>query len=168
MCKNAGSIPDVSGPIYIRIPRGEEPAVYPDTNFDYEIGKAITIKEGKDATIIATGSEVHFSVEAAKMLQEEGLDVGVIDMHTIKPIDKEAIIHAAKTTGTIITAEDHNILGGLGSIVADVLMEAGVSARLKKIAIPDEFVSFGYPEELYPYYGFDGKGIAKTVREFCK
>lgn len=156
------------GPIYIRIPRGEEPAVYPDTNFEYEIGKAITLKEGKDATIIATGSEVHFSIEAARLLEAEGLDVGVIDMHTIKPIDKEAIIRAAKTTGTIITAEDHNTLGGLGSIVADVLMEAGVPARLKKIAIPDEFVCFGYPEELYPHYGFDGKGIAKTVREFCK
>ena len=153
------------GPIYIRIPRGEEPAVYTD-DFDYEIGKAITIKEGKDATIIATGSEVHFSIQAAKELAEEGIDVGVIDMHTLKPIDKDAIINAAKKTGVIITAEDHNTLGGLGSMVADVLMEAGVPARLKKIAIPDTFVSFGYPEEIYPHYGFDGPGIAKTVREF--
>lgn len=156
------------GPIYIRIPRGEEPAVYPDQNFDYEIGKAIKLKEGKDVTIIATGSEVHFSMEAARILQEEGIDAAVIDMHTIKPIDKEAIIDAAKKTGVIVTAEDHNTLGGLGSIVADVLMEAGVPARLKKIAIPDEFVCFGYPEEIYPVYGFDGPGIAKTVREFCK
>ena len=70
------------GPIYIRIPRGEEPAVYPDQNFDYEIGKAITLKEGNDVTIIATGSEVHFSIEAARILQKEGIDVGVIDMHT--------------------------------------------------------------------------------------
>lgn len=154
------------GPIYIRIPRGEEPAVYPDQNFDYEIGKAITIKEGNDVTIIATGSEVHFSMEAARILEGEGIDAGVIDMHTIKPVDKEAIIAAAKKTGVIVTAEDHNILGGLGSIVADVIMEAGVSARLKKIAIPDEFVSFGYPEEIYPAYGFDAAGIAKTVREF--
>lgn len=153
------------GPIYIRIPRGEEPAVYTD-DFDYEIGKAITIKEGKDATIIATGSEVHFSIQATKELAEEGIDVGVIDMHTLKPIDKDAIINAAKKTGVIITAEDHNTLGGLGSMVADVLMEAGVPARLKKIAIPDTFVSFGYPEEIYPHYGFDGPGIAKTVREF--
>lgn len=154
------------GPIYIRIPRGEEPAVYKSTNFNYEIGKSITIKKGKDATIIATGSEVHFSVQAAKILEEEGIDVGVIDMHTIKPIDKKAILEAARLTGTIITAEDHNLLGGLGSIVADVLMEAGVSARLKKIGIPDEFVSFGYPEEIYPYYGFDAAGIAKTVKVF--
>ena len=153
------------GPIYIRIPRGEEPAVYTD-DFDYEIGKAITIKEGKDATIIATGSEVHFSIQAAEELAEEGIDVRVIDMHTLKPIDKDAIINAAKKTGVIITAEDHNTLGGLGSMVADVLMEAGVPARLKKIAIPDTFVSFGYPEEIYPHYGFDGPGIAKTVREF--
>lgn len=99
------------------------------------------------------------------MLQQEGIDAGVIDMHTIKPIDRDAIIHAAKETGILVTAEDHNTLGGLGSIVADVLMEAGVPARLKKIAIPDEFVSFGYPEEIYPAYGFDAAGIAKTVRE---
>ena len=154
------------GPIYIRIPRGEEPAVHQDTDFDYQIGKAIEVKEGKDVTIIATGSEVHFSLEAARILQEQGIDAGVIDMHTIKPIDKEAILNAAKKTGVIVTAEDHNTLGGLGSIVADVLMEAGVPARLKKVAIPDEFVSFGYPEELYPAYGFDGAGIAKTVRGF--
>lgn len=153
------------GPIYIRIPRGEEPAVYTE-DFDYEIGKAITLKEGKDATIIATGSEVHFAIQAAKELESENLDVGVIDMHTIKPIDKDAIINAARKTGVLITAEDHNVLGGLGSIVADVLMEAGVPARLKKIGVPDTFVSFGYPEEIYPHYGFDGPGIAKTVREF--
>ena len=155
------------GPIYIRIPRGEEPAVYTE-DYEYVIGKAIEVKEGKDVTIIATGSGVYNSLQAALKLQEEGLDVGVIDMHTIKPIDKEAILNAALKTGTIVTVEDHNILGGLGSIVADVVMEAGVSCRLKKIGVPDEFVSFGYPEEIYPYYGFDAEGIAKTVREFCK
>ena len=87
-------------------------------------------------------------------------------MHTIKPIDKEAIIKAAKVTGNILTVEDHNILGGLGSIVADVLMEAGVPARLKKIGVPDCFAEPGYPEELYPYYGLDIDGIVKTAKEF--
>lgn len=153
------------GPIYIRIPRGEEPAVY-NADYDYVIGKAIEVRDGRDATIIATGTGVYNSLRAALSLEEEGLRVGVIDMHTIKPIDREAIVKAAHRTGVIITVEDHNVLGGLGSIVADVLMEAGVSARLKKIGIPDEFVSFGYPEEIYPHYGFDGPGIAKSVREF--
>lgn len=156
------------GPIYVRIPRGEEPLVYNDTDYDYQIGKAIEVKTGKDATIIATGTGVYNSLQAALQLQEQGLDVAVLDMHTIKPIDKEAIVKAALATHNLITVEDHNILGGLGSIVADVIMEVGVPARLKKIGIPDEFVSFGYPEELYPYYGFDGPGIAKTVLEFCK
>ena len=89
-------------------------------------------------------------------------------MHTIKPIDKEAIIHAARMSGNLITVEDHNILGGLGSIVADVLMEAGVFARLKKIGVPDTFVEFGYPEELYPYYNMDGAGVAKVALETLK
>ena len=155
------------GPMYIRIPRGEEPAVY-NEDYEYVIGKAIEVKDGKDATIIATGSGVYNSLQAALHLQEKGMDVAVVDMHTIKPIDKDAIIKAAKTTGTIITVEDHNVLGGLGSIVADVLMEAGVPARLKKIGVQDEFISLGYPEEIYPYLGFDAAGIAKTVEEFCK
>lgn len=156
-------------PIYIRIPRGEEPLVYnQDYDYDFEIGKANVIQEGTDLNIIGTGMGVYGAVQAARQLEEEGFSVGVIDMHTIKPIDKDAVIHAAKKSGAIITVEDHNILGGLGSIVADVLMEAGVFARLKKIGIPDTFVEFGYPEELYPYYGMDGTGIAKTAREFLK
>ena len=156
-------------PIYIRIPRGEEPLVYnQDYDYDFEIGKANVIQEGTDLNIIGTGMGVYGAVQAARQLEEEGFSVGVIDMHPIKPIDKDAVIHVAKKSGAIITVEDHNILGGLGSIVADVLMEAGVFARLKKIGIPDTFVEFGYPEELYPYYGMDGAGIAKTAREFLK
>ena len=142
-------------PIYIRIPRGEEPLVYnEDYDYDYQIGKAIEIKEGRDLTIIGTGMGVY---------------VGVLDMHTIKPIDKDAILKAAyKHSGRLLTVEDHNILGGLGSIVADVLLEAGVPAKLRKIGIPDTFVEFGYPEELYPYYGMDGPGVARTAKEFIQ
>ena len=160
---------DYKGPIYIRIPRGEEPAVYADDyEYDYEIGKAIVINEGKDVTIIATGMGVYHAVQAAMELEKHGIDAGVIDMHTIKPIDKEAIISAAKTTGNIITVEDHNVLGGLGSRVADVLMEENVPARLKKIGVPDCFAELGYPEELYPHYGIDTNGIVKTTLEFIK
>ncbi len=154
-------------PIYIRIPRGEEPLVYEQGyDYEYEIGKAIEIKTGRDLTFIAAGMGVFQCVQAARKLEEQGFDVGVIDMHTIKPIDKEAVIRAARRSRNIITVEDHNILGGLGSIVADVLMEAGVSARLRKIGIPDTFVEYGYPEELYPYYGMDAAGITKTALQF--
>ena len=160
---------DYKGPIYIRIPRGEEPAVYAeDYDYDYEIGKAIVINEGKDLTLIATGMAVYNCVQAARELEKQGYDIGVIDMHTIKPIDKEAIVAAAKRTGKIITVEDHNIVGGLGSRVADVLLEEGVCAKLKKVGIPDTFAEIGYPEELYPYYGLDVDGIVKTAKEFLK
>ena len=160
---------DYPKPIYIRIPRGEEPLVYnADYDYDYQIGKANIIQEGTDLNIIATGMGVYNAVQAARQLEEQGYSVGVIDMHTIKPIDKDAIVKAAKLSGRIITVEDHNILGGLGSIVADVLLEAGVFAKLKKIGIPDTFVEFGYPEEIYPYYGMDAAGIAKTALEFLK
>lgn len=156
------------GPIYIRIPRGEEPSVYPeDFKYDYQIGKAIEIKEGSDLTIIATGVGVFPAVKAAEALQEAGYDVGVIDMHTIKPIDVEAVLKAAKV-GKIITVEDHNIRGGLGSIVADTLLENGVYAHVKKIGIPDTFVDFGYPEELYPFYGMDADGITRTALAMFK
>ena len=158
---------DYPHPIYIRIPRGEEPAVYRE-DYDYVIGKAIEAKPGSDLTIIATGSGVFNSLQAALILEDKGYSIRVLDMHTIKPIDKEAIIKAAKETGKIVTVEDHNIKGGLGSVVADVLMEAGVFAQMKKIGIPDHFVDFGYPEELYPHYGFDKEGIAKTVLEFLE
>ena len=160
---------DYKGPIYIRIPRGEEPAVYAeDYDYDYEIGKAIVINEGKDLTLIATGMAVYNCVQAARELEKQGYDIGVIDMHTIKPIDKEAIVAAAKRTGKIITVEDHNIVGGLGSRVADVLLEEGVCAKLKKVGIPDTFAEIGYPEELYPYYKLDVNGIVETVLEFLK
>ncbi len=159
---------DYPSPIYIRIPRGEEPSVYPENfEYDYQIGKAIEIKEGKDLTIIATGVGVYPSVKAAEALLEAGYDVGVVDMHTIKPIDVEAVLKAAKA-GKIITVEDHNINGGLGSIVADTLLSNGVFAEIKKIGIPDTFVDFGYPEELYPFYGMDAPGITKTALEMLK
>lgn len=167
--KLLGKSLDYKGPIYIRIPRGEEPAVYDDKfEYDYEIGKAIIINEGKDLTFIATGMAVYNAVQAAKELEKHGYDVGVIDMHTIKPIDKEVIVQAAKHTKNIITIEDHNILGGLGARVADVLMEEGICARLKKIGVPDCFAEIGYPEELYPYYKMDVHGIVQTALEFIK
>ena len=158
---------DYPGPVYIRIPRGEEPNVY-EQDYKYTIGKSILVRPGKDLTIIATGSGVYNSLMAAKLLEKQGVDVRVVDMHTVKPIDREAIISAAKETGRIITVEDHNILGGLGSRVADVLMEEGLCAQMKKIGINDHFVDFGGPDELYRHFGWDAEGISKTAEQFIK
>ena len=116
-------------------------------------------------TIVATGMSVYNSVQAAMELEKQGFDVGVIDLHTIKPVDSETIIAAARETGAVLTVEDHNTQGGMGSIVADVLMQAGVVTKFKKIGIPDEFVEYGYPEALYPHYGMDIAGIVKTSLE---
>lgn len=155
---------DYPHPIYIRIPRGEEPLVYEaGHDYDYQIGRAVVIGEGTDLNIIAAGMGVYNAVQAARQLEQQGYSVGVLDMHTVKPIDKEAVIHAAQKSGRVLTVEDHNVLGGLGSIVADTLMEAGVCARLKKIGVPDKFIEFGYPEEIYPALGMDPAGIVKTA-----
>ena len=154
------------GPIYIR--NGIVPTfrIHGD-DYQYRIGRADVIVDGDDGAIICSGTVVQYAVLASLEIRKTcKKQVRVIDMHTIKPIDKEAIIKAAKATGTIMTVEDHNILGGLGSIVADVLMEAGVPARLKKLGVPDCFAEPGYPEELYPYYGLDIDGIVKSAKEF--
>ena len=153
------------GPICFRLARGAEPLVYTE-EYEYEVGKAITALDGSDLTIIATGSLVALSVSAANGLAKEGISVRVIDMHTIKPLDKEAIIKAAKETGRIITAEDHLINGGLGSAVAETLAEAGIGIPFKRMGIPgDEFPPLGDNYELYAYFGYDPEGIKKAVRE---
>ena len=150
------------GPIYIRIGRGMEPVVYED-DYEYVIGKAIEVKTGKDAAIIACGVTVSYALEAASKMSEKGKDVRVIDMHTIKPLDRQAVIDAART-GTIVTVEDHNITGGLGTAVAEVLAEENISCRFKRLGIPNVFAAVGTPEELYAKYGYDGDGIFATLQ----
>jgi transketolase len=154
---------DWEGPMYIRIGRGGEPVIYKE-DYKYEIGKSITIKDGKDVTLIATGAIVFYAVAAAEKLSKDGIQARVIDMHTIEPIDKEAIIKAAKETGVIVTGEDHNITGGLGTAVAEVLAEEGISCKFKRVGIPDVFGVFGTPEELYHKYGYDADGIYSAVK----
>ncbi|MEW5945647.1 MAG: transketolase C-terminal domain-containing protein [bacterium] len=157
------------GPLYVRVGRGFEPMAYEDAGYEYEIGKAVRMREGKDAAIIACGVCVLQSLEAAEQLAEtDGLDVGVINMHTIKPIDREAIIAAARETGCIVTAEEHNVIGGLGGAVAEVLAEEGIGIRFMRRGIPDVFSVIGYPEDLYARYGIDAEGIAGAVRETLK
>jgi transketolase len=151
------------GPMIIRIARGAEPDVYKDTNYTLEIGKAIVAKEGGDLAIISSGSSVYWSLMAARMLEAKGIKAAVIDMHTIKPLDTQAIIDWGKKTGCIVTVEEHSINGGLGGAVAEVLAENGFCGKFKRIGLPDEFSVLGDPSEVYRYYKMDPKGICETV-----
>ncbi len=157
---------DIDGPVYIRIGRGFEPTYYKNEDYGFKIGKSVELKAGTDATIICNGVTVIHAVEAAKLLeQNDGLSIRVINMHTVKPIDKEAIMKAVTETRRIITIEEHNTLGGLGSAVADVIAESGKGCSFIKIGIPDEFAVVGYPEDLYSYYKLDTNGIMDSVRQ---
>ena len=154
------------GPVYIRIGRGFEPRYYLDENYGFQIGRAVEVHPGSDITLICCGVTVLQAAEAAKFLKDQDdLSVRVINMHTIKPIDEAAIISALTETRRIITFEDHNVLGGLGSAVADVIASSGKACAFEKVGIPDCFCIVGYPEDLYSHYKFDTDGIIEKVRE---
>ncbi|HHU48591.1 MAG: transketolase family protein [Caldicoprobacterales bacterium] len=156
---------DIPGPVYIRIGRGFEPPCYPDENYGFTIGKAIEMVPGTDITIICCGIAVLQSIQAAKtLLEQDGISVRVINMHTIKPIDKEAILKAVKETRRILTIEEHNVEGGLGDAVAGVIAESGMGCVFKKHGLNDEFATIGYAEDLYTHYGLDADGIVDQVR----
>jgi transketolase len=157
---------DYPGPVYIRIGRGFEPPLYEREDYGYQIGKAIQLNDGTDITLICCGITVLQALEASKVLKDQdGLSVRVLNMHTIKPIDREAIIKAVEETRRIITFEDHNIYGGLGSAVAEVIVEAGKGCAFEKVGIPDCYSEVGYPEDLYTHYKLDTDGIIGKVRE---
>lgn len=154
------------GPVYIRIGRGFEPNYYPDEDYDFEIGRSIEIRPGTDITVIAMGVAVLQAAEAADFLAvNDGLSVRVINLHTIKPIDKEAILKAVSDTRRILTVEEHNTVGGLGTAVADVIAESGKGCAFNKLGIEDAFAEIGYPEDLYAHYQLDAIGIIDKVRE---
>ena len=157
---------DIPGPVYVRIGRGFEPPCYESDDYEYEVGKAITMREGTDFTIICCGIAVLQALNAAKTLAEnDGLSVRVINMHTIKPIDREAIVQAVMDTRRILTVEEHNIYGGLGDAVGSVIAESGKGCIFRKHGMMDVFSEIGYAEDLYAYYGFDSNGIVDKVRE---
>jgi transketolase len=157
---------DKKGPVYIRINRGFDQALYDAKDYGFKIGKAVTLKEGTDLTIIACGSCAWQALEAARSLEKvDGLKVRVLDMHTIKPIDAEAIESAIKETRRVITVEDHNVIGGLGSAVAEVAAGTGKSFSFKRLGIPDCFSIIGLHEDLMAHYGIDANGIVAAVRE---
>ena len=153
------------GPVYLRFGRAAVPAINDHADYKFEIGKAITLREGTDVTIIATGLTVSESLEAAEKLAADGISAEVINMHTIKPLDEEAVIAAAAKTGKIVTAEEHSIIGGLGSAVCDVVAEKA-PAKVLKIGVNDMFGESGPAGELIKKYGLDADSIYKKVKEF--
>lgn len=150
-------------PIYFRTGRGREPNLY-DPNTDFIFGSAIEHARGEQVTIIACGLPVHPAVQVARKLNAQGHSIGVLDMATIKPIDRDAILAAAERSRTILTIEEHNILGGLGSAVAEVLAEEGSPCRLRRHGIRDEFALIAPPAHLYAHYELDEAGIEAVVR----
>jgi len=155
-------IAKMDGPVYLRLTRLETPIIY-NENQKFEIGKALQIGEGIDATVFATGVTVSEAIKAKKELEKENINIRVIDIHTIKPIDKEMIIKCAKETKKIITVEDHNIIGGLGSAIAEVLSEE-YPCKVIRMGIKDEFGKSGKAEELLKYFKIDSESIIEMVK----
>lgn len=154
---------EFNGPMYVRLGRSAVPTLF-DEDYNFEIGKGVVLKEGNDATIIACGMMVNEAILAADMLKEENINVRVINMSTIKPIDTELIIKAAKETKAIVTAEEHSIIGGLGSAVSEVVSE-NCPIIVKKVGINDCFGESGTPAELLEKYGLTAKHIVEKVKE---
>lgn len=158
---------DLNAPVYIRLGSEAATPIYDFDKIEYKIGKALIPREGKDATIIASGVIVRHALEAAETLAAEGIDVRVVDMHTIKPIDEEAVLAAAKT-GAIVCAQDHTKIGGLCSQVARVLAENACGCKFKILGTPDEYVPLATTEFLYHRNFLDAEGLAQNVRDLLK
>ena len=154
---------EYEGPVYLRFGRLAVPVINDEATYKFEIGKGITMKEGKDVTIIATGLEVNESLEAAKLLEADGISAEVIDIHTIKPIDRELVVASAKKTGKVVTVEEHSIIGGLGGAVAEVLAEEAPTKMLR-IGMMDQFGESGPAKALIEKYGLDAKSIYEKVK----
>jgi transketolase len=151
------------GPFYLRMGRLAVPVIY-NENTKFELGKGIMLKDGTDVSIIANGLMVQYALEAAKLLEDEGINARVIDIHTIKPIDRDIIVKAAKETGCIVTAEEHTIVGGFGSAVAEVVCSE-YPVPMKMVGIEDKFGKSGNPYELFEMYGLTAKNIAEKSKE---
>lgn len=154
---------EFTGPVYMRFARSSTP-VYHDENYKFEIGKGEVVRDGKDVAIIAVGILLPEAIKAAEILQGENISARVINMATIKPIDRELVIKAAKECGKIVTVEEHNILGGLGEAVCGVVCEE-CPVPVKRIGMNDEFGHSGEADELIKHFGMDGESIAKKTKE---
>ena len=158
---------EYEGPVYLRFGRLAAPVIFDPETYHFEIGKGQVVKEGTDVTIIATGLMVGNSLEAAKILEEKGISAQVINMATIKPLDEDLVVEAAKATGKVVTVEEHSIIGGLGSAVCDAL-SAKYPTPVLKVGVNDEFGHSGPALALIEEFGLDGKGIAEKVEAFVK
>jgi len=155
------SIADYNGPVYTRLGRSGVPTIFGD-DYEFVLGKGVQLTEGDDVAIIACGIMVAEALEAAKLLEEKGIKARVINMSSIKPIDSELIVKAAKETGAVVTAEEHNIIGGLGSAVAEVLVEE-YPVPVKRVGVKDTFGESGDPKELVVKYGLTANDIAQAA-----
>lgn len=154
-------ISKLKGPVYMRLCRLETPVIY-DENQKFEIGKAIQIGEGNDGTVFATGVVVNEAIKAKEELEKQGINIRVVDIHTIKPIDEETIIKCAKETKKLVSIEDHSVINGLGTAISDVLTEK-YPTKLIKMGIQDEFGRSGKATELLEYYGLTADGIIHQI-----
>ena len=155
------------GPVYLRFGRLAVPVINDRPDYKFEIGKGVVLREGKDLTIIATGLPVSNCLEAAEKLAADGIDAKVINIHTIKPLDEELVVAAAKETGKVVTVEEHSVIGGLGSAVCDVLAEKAPT-KVLKIGVNDTFGESGPAVELLKKYGLDTDSIYEKIKEFSK
>jgi len=155
-----------NGPSYMRLLRNALPVIH-DENYTFEIGKGELLRKGKDIAIFATGALVHESLKACELLEKEGITPYLANIHTIKPLDRKLVLELAKKTDCVITAEDHNIIGGLGSAVAELLAEE-YPCRMKRIGLNDQYAESGKPSELYEKYGLSSCSIAKEAKSMLK
>lgn len=158
---------EMDGPVYLRFGRLAVPVINDSPDYTFEVGKGVTLRDGQDVAIVATGLCVNSALEAAELLKAEGVEARVINIHTIKPIDAELIAKAAKECGRVVTVEEHSVIGGLGSAVCDVLCERH-PAPVKKIGVQDVFGESGPAVKLLEKYRLDGKGVYEQVLEFIK
>ena len=153
------------GPVYMRFGRAAVPVINDNADYKFEIGKAVTLREGTDVTIIASGLTVSESLDAAEKLAADGISAEVINIHTIKPLEEEAVVKAAAKTGKIVTVEEHSVIGGLGSAVCDVVAQKA-PAKVMKIGVQDVYGESGPAKELIKKYGLDAESIYEKVKAF--
>lgn len=158
---------EYNGPVYLRFGRLAVPVINDRPDYKFELGKGVVLREGKDVTIVATGLCVSSALEAVEKLAADGIDAKIINIHTIKPLDEELIVAAAKETGKVVTVEEHSVIGGLGSAVCDALAEK-CPVPVKKIGVQDVFGESGPAAALLAKYKLDGEGVYEQVKEFCK
>lgn len=158
---------EMDGPVYLRFGRLPVPVINDNPDYKFEIGKGVLLREGRDVTIVATGLCVGGALEAAERLAKEGVSAEVINIHTIKPLDSEIIVNSARKTGKVVTAEEHSVIGGLGSAVCDCLCEHA-PAPVCKIGMQDVFGESGSAVKLLEKYGLDGQGIYEKVKAFVR